>query len=151
MNNILQFRRAAIHRLRFVWIVFMLCAAQSIARAQQPKPEMIIRLSEITIHEKDLAAYKAILKEEAKASVRLEKGVLAIFPMFQKEQPAEVRILEIYQDQAAYQAHLKTPHFLKYKNTTLDMVKSLKLVDMDALDLPTATRMFKKMSAIEPD
>jgi len=28
------------------------------------------------------------------------------------------------------QAHLKTPHFLKYKNGTLKMVKSLELLEV---------------------
>lgn len=46
--------------------------------------EMIVRISEIEIKEEHLKEYKAILKEEAEASVRLEQGVISIFPMFQK-------------------------------------------------------------------
>ena len=42
-------------------------------------------------------------------------------------------ILEIYADQTAYEAHIKTPHFLKYKSVTQGMVKSLELVDAVAL------------------
>ncbi|WP_231389907.1 hypothetical protein [Sphingobacterium pedocola] len=53
----------------------------------------------------------------------------------------------MYKDQEAYQSHLKTEHFLKYKTTTLHMVRSLKLVDMDALDLDTAVQIFNKMPA----
>ncbi len=117
----------------------------NIANAQQQ--EMMVRISEIEIHPQHLDEYKAILKEEAEASVRLEKGVIAIFPMFQKDNPTQVRILEMYEDQQAYQSHLKTEHFLKYKTTTLHMVKSIKLVDMEALDLETATQIFKKMPA----
>jgi len=117
----------------------------NIAHAQQK--EMMVRISEIEIHPQHLDEYKVILKEEAEASVRLEKGVIAIFPMFQKDNPTQVRILEMYKDQEAYQFHLKTEHFLKYKTTTLDMVKSLKLVDMEALDLDTAAQIFKKMPA----
>ena len=51
----------------------------------------------------------------------------------------------MYADRQAYEAHLKTPHFQKYKSTTLHMVKSLKLVDMQTLDAATMTRMFNKM------
>lgn len=117
----------------------------NIAHAQQQ--EMMVRISEIEILPQYLDEYKVILKEEAEASVRLEKGVIAIFPMFQKENPNIVRILEMYKDQQAYQSHLKTEHFLKYKTTTVHMVKSLKLVDMDALDLDTAMEIFTKMAA----
>jgi len=119
------------------------------AHAQQGKP--LVRISEIEVHPEHLQAYKAILKEEAEASVRLEKGVVAIFPMFQRENPAQVRILEIYADEDAYRAHLKTEHFLKYKTETLHMVKSLKLVDMDAPDLETAGRMFAKFKGNKTD
>ena len=35
--------------------------------------------------------------------------------------------------EAAYRQHLKTEHFLKYKQGTLHMVKSLELVDCDPL------------------
>lgn len=108
------------------------------------KKDKMIRISEIEIVPEYLEQYKTILKEEAKASVRLEPGVIAIFPMFQKKNPAVVRILEIYADKESYQSHLKTPHFLTYKTETLKMVKSLKLVDMDVLDEETMSEIFKK-------
>ncbi|HJY14346.1 MAG TPA: hypothetical protein VJ304_16235, partial [Flavobacterium sp.] len=40
--------------------------------------ERMIRISEIEIYPEYLSKYKAILKEEAAASVKLEPGVLAI-------------------------------------------------------------------------
>lgn len=110
----------------------------------QPR-DMMVRISEIQIHPKYLDAYTAILKEEAEASVRLEPGVIAIFPMYQREHPTEFRVLEIYATRDAYESHLKTPHFQKYKTTTLQMVKSLKLVDMEAVDAATMASMFDKM------
>ena len=121
----------------------MLFCMHNIAYAQEQ--EVMVRIAEIEIHPQHLEGYKTMLKEEAEASVRLEKGVIAIFPMFQKDNPALVRILEIYKDRQAYQSHLKTEHFLKYKTTTFQMVKSLKLVDMDALDMATATQIFTKL------
>lgn len=113
------------------------------ALAQQN--EMMVRISEIQIHPNYLAEYTSILKEEAEASVRLESGVLSIFPMYEKDHPTEIRILEIYASRDAYESHLKTPHFERYKTTTLKMVKSLKLVDMTAIDPETMTRIFGKM------
>ncbi|QLC64808.1 antibiotic biosynthesis monooxygenase [Flavobacterium sp. LPB0248] len=108
------------------------------------KKDQMVRMSEIEIVPEYLEQYKTILKEESEASVRLEPGVIAIFPMFQKENPNQLRILEVYADKESYQSHLKTPHFLVYKTSTLKMVKSLKLVDMDALDVETMPEMFKK-------
>ena len=124
-------------------ILIMMLGNHNAASAQQKK--MMVRISEIEIDYHYLEEYKAILKEEAKASVRLEPGVISIFPMYQKENPTEVRILEIYASREAYESHLKTPHFQRYKTTTLKMVKSLKLVDMEAIDAETMNRIFTKM------
>lgn len=101
-------------------ILFVLCTFSVIFAQHQ---DMIVRISEIEVYPQYLEEYKAILKYEAEASVRLEEGVIAIFPMFQKEDSTQVRILEMYKDEQAYQSHLKTEHFLLYKNGTLHMVK----------------------------
>ena len=104
-----------------------------------------MRISEIQVHPTYLDEYTAILKEEAEASVRLERGVVAIFPMHRKESPTTFSILEIYVSRDAYESHLKTPHFQRYKTTTVKMVKSLALVDMEAIDAETMTSIFDKM------
>jgi len=109
------------------------------------KYTIIIRISEIEIDSNYLEAYKAILKKEASASMQMEPGVISIYPMYQKEHSTQVRILEIYADREAYESHLKTPHFQKYKTTTLKMVKSLKLVDMGAMDPETMPEIFRKL------
>lgn len=109
------------------------------------KKDMMIRISEIEIYPEHLSEYKAILKEESAASVKLEPGVLAIFPMFQKKDSTQIRILEMYKDTDSYKSHLKTPHFLKYKTSTLKMVKSLQLIDMDAIDPESMKMLFSKI------
>jgi 4-carboxymuconolactone decarboxylase len=109
------------------------------------KPDIMVRIAEIEIHPEHLEAYKIILKQEAAASVKAEPGVIAIFPMYQKENPVQVRIIEIYADKDAYQSHLKTPHFLHYKTSTAQMVKSLKLVEMTDYDKETIELMFAKI------
>jgi quinol monooxygenase YgiN len=87
------------------------------------------RVAEIEIDPSQLEAYKAALKEQIEAAVRLEPGVLALYSVAEKENPARVFVFEIYADVDAYKAHLETAHFKKYKATTQDMVKSLKLRD----------------------
>ena len=130
-------------------LIISLLGLFSFKKSSAQQPGMMIRISEIEIFSNDLEAYKKILKEESEASVKLEPGVIAIFPMTQKENPNQIRILEIYENSESYQSHLKTPHFLKYKSSTLRMVKSLKLIDMDALDSKTMIQIFKKLKQNE--
>jgi quinol monooxygenase YgiN len=111
--------------------------------------EMLIRISEIEIHRDSLSAYKTILDEEAEASLRLEPGVISIFPMYQQKDSTQIRILEIYANMEAYQSHIKSPHFLKYKTTTLSMVKSLQLIDMIAIDPATMKKIFRKLKKVD--
>lgn len=93
----------------------------------------LVRLSKITVDPAQLDAYNAFLKEEIEASMRLEPGVLTLYATSEKEAPHKVTILEIYANRAAYESHLKTPHFQKYKKGTLSMVKELELVDVNPL------------------
>jgi alkylhydroperoxidase/carboxymuconolactone decarboxylase family protein YurZ/quinol monooxygenase YgiN len=109
------------------------------------RKDMIVRMSEIEIVPEFLDEYKAILTAEASASIKIEPGVIAIFPMYQKENPAQVRIVEIYADKESYQNHLKTPHFQHYKTKTLKMVRSLKLVDMNGVDQEAMQMIFEKI------
>ena len=140
--------RSNLPRRFFSLVVFLLpLISFNVAFAQNQK--MIVRISEIQIDKNYLEQYKNILQEEAEASVRLEHGVIAIFPMYQKENDTEFRILEIYASREAYESHLKTPHFQKYKSSTLHMVKSLKLVEMQPIDVKTMKQMFGKMKTLQ--
>ena len=109
--------------------------------------EMMVRIAEIEVDPNFLKEYIEILEEEASASVELEVGVISIFPMFQKDNPTQIRLLEIYANKQAYESHLKTEHFLKYKTTTLKMVKSLKLIDMSVIDPATMKQIFAKLKS----
>jgi quinol monooxygenase YgiN len=91
----------------------------------------IVRIAELEIDPVLLDAYLALLAEEIEASVDKEPGVLMLHAVAEKERPDQIRILEVYANREAYEAHLETPHFLKYKTGTAGMVKSLRLVDVD--------------------
>lgn len=124
---------------------FALFTLLSFHKAAAQKKDMMVRLAEIEIDPKYLEEYKAILKEESRASVEVEPGVISIYPMYQKENPTQIRLLEIYADRNAYEQHLKTPHFQAYKTGTLKMVKSLRLIDMEALDAEAMPLLFRKL------
>ncbi len=115
------------------------------AVASSEGTQILLRLSEIEVHSQHLEDYLAMLKIEAETSVRLEPGVVAIFPMMLKEHPERIRIVEVYKDKQAYESHLQTPHFQYYKQNTLSMIKSLSLVDMKALDLSSMIYIFRKV------
>ena len=95
----------------------------------QEKNQMV-RLAKITVDPLQLEKYNAALKEQMTTAVRLETGVLTYYAVADKCDPTRITILEIYADTSAYNAHILTPHFKKYKETVKDMVTSLELVDV---------------------
>ena len=95
----------------------------------------LVRIAELDIDPNQVAAYRVALKEEIATSIRLEPGVLSLYAVSVKDQPSQVRIFETYRDQAAYESHLQTPHFKKYKAETQGMVKSLKLIETEPIIL----------------
>ena len=88
------------------------------------------RIAKLVIDSAQLESYKTALREHAEAAVKLEPGVLMLYAVYDKEQPVNVTVFEIYASVEAYKSHILTPHFLKYKDTVKDMVKSLKLIDV---------------------
>jgi quinol monooxygenase YgiN len=105
-----------------------------------PMQSRVVRLAELDIDPSQLEEYKAALRDEIEASIRLEPGVLTLYAISVKGNPAQIRIFEIYADAAAYEAHMQTPHFKKYKTGTQGMVKSLVLVEADPILLGAKTK-----------
>lgn len=105
----------------------------------------LVRVSEIQVSPDKRAEYIAILQEEARKSIEVEPGVVCIFPMLRKDNPAQVLIVEIYSDRAAYEAHIASPHFQHYKTSTLEMVESLQLIDMEVVDPEAMQKIFEKL------
>jgi quinol monooxygenase YgiN len=109
-------------------IVLLSVAGMTSSGAPEPAAPMV-RIAELEIDPAQLDAYKVLLAEEQEASVRLEPGVLMLHSVALAESPTSVRLLEVYADRRAYEAHIQSPHFIKYKTFTEKMVKSLRLVD----------------------
>lgn len=99
----------------------------------QTMNQPLVRIAELEIDPTQIDAYKALLKEEIEASIRLESGVLTLYAVSVRGRPNQIRIFETYADQTAYETHLQTPHFKKYKAATQNMVKSLKLTETDPI------------------
>jgi 4-carboxymuconolactone decarboxylase len=97
-------------------------------RADAGEKGQIVQLAKLEIDPAQLDAYKGALKEGVETALRVEPGVLMLYAMADAENPTHITLLEIYSNEEAYQAHLQSPHFLKYKTGTKDMVKSLELI-----------------------
>ncbi|WP_349437336.1 putative quinol monooxygenase [Pararhizobium sp. A13] len=97
------------------------------------RTEWIVRMAELEIDPARIEAYTALLAEEVETSVAKEPGVLMLHAVSVNGNPERIRILEVYASQQDYEAHLQSPHFLKYKTLTGGMVKSLDLVEVDPI------------------
>ncbi len=130
--------------LFFVVSSLMLCllCAYGLALTKQKQVKTpLVRLAELEIDSAQLESYKSALMEEIETSIRVEPGVLTLYAVAEKDNPAHIRIFEMYADENAYKAHLETPHFKKYKATTKDMVKSLKLVETTPILLGAKSKL----------
>ena len=90
----------------------------------------------MVIDSTQLEEYNNLLKEEIQASIKNEPGVLTLYAVSEKKKPTQITILEIYANVDAYNTHIQTPHFQKYRNGTKNMIKSLELVETTPL-IPT--------------
>ena len=83
----------------------------------------IVRLSKIEIYPQYLDAYMKYAAE-----------VGEVYAVSEKENPCRVTILETYASRGAYEKHIASEHFQRYKQGTLHMVKSLVLSDQTPLN-----------------
>jgi len=139
--DLAPFREMILHK-NAAWLMGMSLTKPAAAVASGGK--MICRLVEIEFYPEHLAEYLSYANEVDRLSVEREPGVICLFPMQSAEDSTLIRILEIYASEEAYQQHLKTDHFLRYKQGTLHMVKSLKLPTMQPLDPEAMKLIFKK-------
>lgn len=95
--------------------------------------EKIIRLSRIEVDPARIPEYLALVAECGRRSMAEEPGVEMMYSMQEKEHPERITILEIYADRAAYERHIRTPHFRTYKQRSLEMVRKLELLDQNPL------------------
>ncbi|MBN8851649.1 MAG: antibiotic biosynthesis monooxygenase [Sphingobacteriales bacterium] len=125
--------------IRITILCMLAVLSLGIATAQDSKP--MVRMAKIVVDSAQLEKYRAALKEGIETAVRVEPGVLTLYAVYEKDHPTHVTVLEVYADEQAYKTHLQTPHFKKYKNTTMGMVRSLELVEMEAIGLEAKAKV----------
>ncbi len=94
----------------------------------------IVRLSKIEVYPRFLDEYMKYAAEVGEISLRTEPGVLTMYAVSEKDNPCKITILETYSSKEAYDRHIASAHFQKYKQGTLHMVKSLELSDQTPLN-----------------
>ena len=96
-----------------------------------------IRLAELEIDPRQIDAFTTAVREVGQVSVRAEEGCLVLYAVADSDNPSRLHVFEIYRDSAAYQAHLQTPHFQRFRATTNSMVLSRKLLDATPVSIAT--------------
>ncbi len=107
----------------------------SVMCVKLPMPaDGIVRLSKIEVYPQYIEEYAGYATEVGEVSLCTEPGVLAMYAMREKDNTCKVTILEIYVSREAYESHIASAHFQKYKRGTLHMVKSLILSDQTPMN-----------------
>ncbi|MEZ2336588.1 putative quinol monooxygenase [Mucilaginibacter sp. RCC_168] len=120
-----------------IMVMILVLTLFSLSNAAAQDKNQVVRIAKLQIDPAQLENYKTALKEHAETAVRVEPGVITLYAVAEKNNPTHITVFEIYANAEAYQAHLQTAHFKKYKSTTKDMVKSLELVDVEPIALET--------------
>jgi quinol monooxygenase YgiN len=112
-----------------VSIIFLLILSLNSSLMAQKENQMV-RLAKIKVDPARLDQYNAALQDQMKTAIRVEPGVLTYYAVADKADPSSITILEIYASKEAYESHIATPHFKKYKETVKNMVTHLELEDV---------------------
>ena len=104
----------------------------------------IVRLSKVEVYPEYLDEYMKYATEVGEISLRTEPGVLTMYAVSEKENPRRITILETYASREAYESHVASEHFQKYKQGTLHMVKTLVLSDQTTQQTASITSSNKR-------
>jgi quinol monooxygenase YgiN len=98
------------------------------------RPEdLYIRLIKIELDSNAIEDFNKLGNTVMLPGIKNEPGMLVMYAVAEKNNPTNVSILEVYKNLAAYNIHIETPHYLKYKEGAKDLVKSLRFIDVDPI------------------
>jgi quinol monooxygenase YgiN len=103
--------------------VIMVTGAHQAAAQSGP---LQVKVAEVDVVPGRVDTYLAALKENAAASVH-EAGCREFNVMVSQKDPNHVLIFEVYDDAAAFEAHLETDHFKKFAAATKGMAAKVEL------------------------
>jgi autoinducer 2-degrading protein len=85
---------------------------------------MYVITVDFTIHAKDLAAFMPLMRENARISRESEPGCRHFDVCGDPAQPEHVFLYEVYDDRAAFDAHLAAAHFKDFDAAVKSMFAS---------------------------
>ena len=80
-------------------------------------------------------AFREIVLDEMKQSIKKEEGVYVIYAATAKENPDKWYFFEIYENEKAYQKHRKTAHFKKYIEQTKNIIENKEFINIEGIKL----------------
>lgn len=85
---------------------------------------MFVITVEFTVKAAHVAEFRSAMLEQARNSLAKESGCRQFDVCFDPKDEGRVFLYEIYDDEAAFQEHLKSPHFLDFDATVKDWTAS---------------------------
>ena len=86
---------------------------------------------EFRIKPGEMAAFRRLMDENARASVRDEGGCRRFDVLENRKDAERILLYEIYDDRAAFDAHLKTPHFATFNAASAPLVAEKTVIEYD--------------------
>lgn len=84
------------------------------------------------------AAFMDAMRVNAAASVRDEPGCLTFDVLRDRSDPDLLWLYEVYVDEAAFEAHMRTPHFLASRPLVEPLIERQDAIEADLLALNPA-------------
>lgn len=85
------------------------------------------------VDQDQLAAFMPLMHENAAVSLKSEPGCKRFDVCRNANAPQQVFLYEIYDDRAAFEAHLQSGHFKTFDNATKDMFQSKEIRTYDEI------------------
>ena len=121
--------------MRYKILLSLICHSLLLIIAKGQSNDPYVRVAKIIVDSSQLNPYMRFLKEGVETAMQQEPGVLRMYAVAEKNHPHRITIIETYASKAAYELHIQTAHFKRYKQGTLHMVKFLELIDVEPLFL----------------
>ena len=121
--------------MRYKILLSLICHSLLLIIAKGQSNDPYVRVAKIIVDSSQLNSYMHFLKEGVETAMQQEPGVLRMYAVAEKNHPHRITIIETYASKAAYELHIQTAHFKRYKQGTLHMVKLLELIDVEPLFL----------------
>lgn len=89
----------------------------------------IMRIFEFVLVPSDVQSILEAGRKNIETSVRDEPGVLSMYCAVDKDDPTKLYVVEVYRNQAAYQAHVESAHFKAFSEAIRGKIVSRRIVE----------------------